>query len=169
MKLDQLCVYTSTLEMAEQSKITLGLQDSVWVRDEVYGNVKVMDKHGKWHEGISFGVLQFNYDTGMEYELLTYLDGPNWHDLHNVDQQPARIGHVGYHLEDGEEWPTHFGDCIVQEMITTKHSNPKVIEANRNYHYRIYDTVMQLGYYSKVIRRIGAGTKFTNTGVRHLA
>lgn len=169
MKLDQLCVYTSTLEVAEMAKVTLGLENAKWALDEVYGNVLVIDKHGKEHAGISRGILQFNYDTGMEYELLTYLDGPNWHDLHNIDQSPARVGHVGYHLEDGEEWPTHFGGSMVQEMITVTHSNQVAMEGDRRYHYRIYDTVMLLGYYSKVIRRLGRGTSFSMTGERNIA
>lgn len=160
MKLDQLCVYCGTEDDADDAKVTLGLQDAVWVRDEVLGYVSVKDRAGNWTTGVSEGILQFNYDTGMEYELLTYTSGPNWHDLHNLNQERARIGHVGYHLEDGEEFPEHWQDLMVQEMFTSRHSNPKVLEAKRNYHYRIYDTVDTLGYYSKVIRRLGPDTSY---------
>lgn len=160
MKLDQLCVYCGTEDDADDAKVTLGLQDAVWVRDEVEGLVWVKDRHGIITTGVSKGILQFNYDTGMEYELLTYVGGPNWHDLHNLNQERARIGHVGYHLEDGEEFPERWHGDMVQEMFTQVHSNPKVLEAKRKYHYRIYDTVGTLGYYSKVIRRLGPDTQY---------
>lgn len=164
MKLDQFCVYCDSTQRAEEAKAALGLLDAEWTKDNVTGLVTVRNRHNKLITGVSKGLLQFNYDTGMEYELLTYLDGPNWHNDHNPNQNPARVGHVGYHLEDGEDFPDKEGamwhDRCVQEMITIRHTNPKVLAANRRYHYRIYDTLTELGYYSKVIRRLGDGTSY---------
>lgn len=168
MKLDQLCIYAEDAASADRAKETLGLADKKWIIDNVRGKVIVIDIYGDRIIGESEGVLRFNYDLGMEYEILTYTDGPNWHDLHNSVQDAVRMGHVGFHLEDGEEFPDTAGTPLegkcVQEMLTLEHTNAAVIKAGRRYHYRIYDTVMELGYYTKIIRRIGDGTQYPIEG-----
>lgn len=155
MKLDQLCIFAVNEDAVLQAMATLNLEGEPWIYDNVKGRVSVMDRHGEWHYGESSGTLRFNYSTGMEIEILTYDDEMNWHTLHNANEAYARMGHVGYHLAKDEDWPEHLSDKMVQELMTYEHTNPQVIAAGRTYHYRIYDTVAELGYYTKVIRRLG--------------
>lgn len=155
MKLDQICVYANTEIDVDNAKADLNLSLADWVVDEVEGDVRVMDRSGYWHYGVSRGVLRFNYDLGIEFELLTYKDGMNWHNLNNRMWAPVMFGHCGYHLEKGEPWPEHLEHMLIQEMTTYRHTNPEVIRKDRTYNYRIYDTVPTLGHYTKVIRRLG--------------
>ena len=136
MKLDQLAYYAHNDEQVKAIKESMGLGGAEWVEDVAEGSVRTLTD-----SGTSKGHLRFNYDLGIELEILTYLDGPHWHE----GKVPFRRGkpflsHIGFHMDEGErppEWVTQIG-TLVQEMDTTKHTNEYVVEKGRTYHYEIY-------------------------------
>lgn len=155
MKFDQICCYAHTLAHAENIKASFGISKGKWVEDIVTGDVKVWER-GKMHEaGVSVGKLLFNYDLGIEFEILQYLAGPHWQTLRSEFQsRKGMISHFGFHLENEEPWPEIDETLLAQEMITTAHTNPFLVFRGRRYHYKIYDLRETTGAYHKFIRRI---------------
>ena len=154
MKIDQIAFYCSTLEQASQVKAQFGLINANWIQDTVVARSKVWDLQ----EQSNTAELQFNYDLGIELEILRYIKGPHWADpaqlLYNGFKVPF-ISHVGIHLDDGEEFPAMANCRLVQETWTISHTAPYLTTgpaAGRKYHYRIFE--MSPGSYIKYIRRI---------------
>jgi len=149
-KLNQIAYATKTVEARNTIKRLLGLEGADWVKDTVEGTVMIPGLR----PALSTALLEFNYDLGIEVEILTYLKGPNWHALRRdwADLPPTFLSHQGIHVE---EFPRRFdGPPLVQEMVTTQHTNPYLIEKKRTFHYKIYDTRPTLGIYTKFIKRI---------------
>jgi len=157
MKLDQIAFYARDLAQAARIKEQLGLASSDWVEDFVEGQVSVYTgiPHTKPEVGHSRAHLQFNYAFGTEVEILTYLDGPHWHEGFAA-QRPATkswLSHIGFHLADGEDFPDVQWP-LVQELVTEVHTNEYVLSRGRTFHYRIYDARKAFGCYIKYIKRI---------------
>jgi len=96
----------------------------------------------------------FNYDLGIELEILQYLEGPHCHLLNPLwPYEDATISHVGVHLGAEEEFPEMPAWKMVQEMITRSHTNPYLIKNKRRYHYKIFQQKAQHNYL-KFIKRI---------------
>lgn len=156
MKLDQIAFYARNANEEYAIKRQLGLLDSEWKTDFVTGEVwcrtVYSDKPNFSSE--SEAKLQFNYDRGIEIEILTYLHGPHWH-LFNPEMWMSKgfISHLGYHLDPDEDFPQQ-PDLLVQEMVTKTHTNNYVVSRGRHYHYMIFDTRQTLGCYSKYIKRL---------------
>lgn len=155
MKIDQIAFYCSTDEQADQIKAQFGLTDAQWIKDTVTSISKVWDVQ----EQSNVAELQFNYDLGIELEILRYIRGPHWADpaqlLYSSGFKVPFISHVGIHLEDGEEFPAMEHCKLVQETWTIKHTAKYLTEgpaAGRKYHYRIFE--LSHGSYIKYIRRI---------------
>jgi hypothetical protein len=156
MKIDQIAFYCSTDEQANQIKDQFSLRGADWVKDTVTAMSKVWD----FPEQPNKAELQFNYDLGIELEILRYISGKHWHDpatLLNPKQQFSVpfISHVGIHLEDGEDFPQMAHCKLVQETWTLSHTAPYLTTgpaAGRRYHYRIFE--LSPGSYIKYIRRI---------------
>lgn len=154
--LDQIAFYAPDERAADDVKMYFGLSDADWTEDHVTGNVRVFGEYED--EAESRARLLFNYDLGIELEILTYTDGPNWHAYRdNIcfgsglrEGSPPFVSHLGFHVNDGElpilPWP------IAQEMITTSHSNPAIHD--RRYAYRIFSTRAMLGVDLKYIKRL---------------
>lgn len=115
--------------------------------------------------GIIFGVegknsaeLSFNYDFGLELEILTYIDGLNWHGKRNPEGKEIFLSHLGLHVS-AQELETiklimeFMGIGIAQEVYTDSHTNP-VIKGKRKYHYVVFDSEEKLGFDLKLIERI---------------
>lgn len=159
MKLDQIAFYASTEEEAWQIKRMLGLHNAVWIEDMVTADSIVYDFNPL--KIINVGQLRFNYDMGVELEILTYREGTHWHmltnPLWNKDWGNGQrfISHVGFHLEDGEDFPNVPGARLVQETWTKEHTNAYIVEIGRKYHYKIYEVTP--GTYVKYIKRIHKG------------
>lgn len=158
MHLDQIAFYAHDGLQEEEIKKKLGLAEAEWIRDEVWGRVEVDALKGQFSRsrGHSRAILQFNYSYGIELEILTYLEGPQWHRSCETVGFPSRdpfISHFGIHLDDGEDFP-EMDLPLVQEMWTESHTNPYLIERQRTYHYRIYDARPTMGCYLKFIKRI---------------
>lgn len=97
--------------------------------------------------------LAFNYTLwpGLEYEVLRYVEGWNWH-MHKLKY--LATSHFGIHVQTAEEvsaWKAYYGEPL-QEVVTIHHSNPAC--ANRRYHYVILDARHNLGCELKIIRRL---------------
>lgn len=152
MKLDQIAYYAHSSDQAEEIKRLFNLvQDTVWVQDIVHGHCEL---HQNGRKLSSSGRLQFNYNLGIELEILTYFDNNHWHYGHSYFHtgQPF-LSHHGFHLEDDEPFP-ELAAPLVQEMFTRQHTNAYVTSRNRTYHYRIHDTRPWTGVFSKFIKRI---------------
>jgi hypothetical protein len=155
MKIDQVAFYCPTFEGEQRIKQGLGLLDKEWVRDEVTARSRVLGGNGTWIEvEPQVAELQFNYDLGIEVEILRYLNGMSWHDFSaNAEYIAARMSHVGMHVDEFPE--TIFP--LVQETWTKKHTNEFLTNPNsrgygRLYHYRVHH--MGIGAYLKFIKRI---------------
>jgi len=147
-KIDQLAFIAYNDEDEARIKAQLGLSDAKWVEDNVVATGTV-----KGHAGTNVAKLLFNYDMGMEVEILRYTDGDNY-----ADGIPGgHICHYGIHAEADKPAPT-FDAPIIQEVYTTSHTNEYLLSTGRTYHYTIYDTRATLGVCTKVIERIEANS-----------
>lgn len=163
MRADQIAFYALDDVQIEQIKAQLGLANSQWIKDTVTANSNVAVAEQGSMENIA--ELQFNYDLGIELEILRYISGPHWHlgnPLFNptplgdrIWTTPPFISHVGIHLDDGEEFPAMEQCKLVQETFTISHTAPYLTTgpaAGRKYHYRIFE--MSPGSYIKYIKRL---------------
>jgi hypothetical protein len=123
---------------------------SKWTLDTVTADGKV---HGQ--SGINTARLAFNYEAfdGNELEVLDYTHGRNWMDGHR-----PTVSHLGMHCTEAElaEWKELFaaeGIAIAQEVWTSEHTNPFLVQSGRRYHYCIFDTREILGTDLKFIVR----------------
>ena len=142
MKLDQIAYYAHNEEQVATVKEALGLLDAPWIEDTAEGSVgTVHPADGSWVEGRSKGHLRFNYDLGIELEILTYLDGPHWHEgKHEFRAGNPFISHIGFHMDADEpvpDWVKATGK-LVQLMDTDSHTNAYIVQKQRTYHYEIY-------------------------------
>jgi len=97
--------------------------------------------------------LEFNYDFGIELEILRYLEGYNYVDAFMPDT--TGLCHLGCHLRSGHQPPIDLqGIQIVQRVETTAHTSAYLQQTGRKYRYTIYDTRQILGVFFKVIERI---------------
>ena len=148
-KFDQLAIVVDSL--TRQDALTrLG----AWTADTVV--TKGVDNAGHLIENRAR--LMFNYDQWpMEYEVLLYEEGWNWHMLNPFQDSPY-LSHYGQHVPAGaagyeaiesakEQWP------VLQESVTQSHTNPTIAESRR-YRYVIFDTREHLGAELKLIQRL---------------
>lgn len=158
MKLDQIAYYAHNeyqwSSIADQFGICIARND--WVHDKVVGDLTLFNEDGSVkHDGQSTADLSFNYDMGIEFEILTYLKGRHWHDEKPEfrDGVPF-ISHIGFHMDPGEVVPKLILEKgqLVQHMQTISHLNPYLIEKKRRYVYEIY--AMPFGPDQKFIWRI---------------
>lgn len=142
MKADQIAFYVHNERQEQDVKEQLGLQDAEWVHDIVEGYVSVWHQAGPWVERrLSRAKLAFCYEREMEIELLTYLEGPHWHEKKSsfIRRQPF-VSHLGFHMDPGEKAPRSPLSRPVQVMDTFRHTNPYLLEKRRTYHYEIFDS-----------------------------
>ena len=155
MKLNQFCIYAADEFAADKVKASMNLLDKEWIVDTATGIV-TCPRLGVYDE-VSVGKLRFNYTLGTELEILTYLQGPHWHQLTDeFNNGEPFVSHWGYHLDHEEDFPAVDASLLVQEMKTIKHVNPFLIAAKRTYHYKIYDTRHINGVFMKYIKRVQA-------------
>lgn len=155
-KVDQIAYISRSTDETEEIKRALGFgPDAAWIEDFVVADGEVFG-----HRGTNTARLLFNYERGIEIEILQYTEGPNYAD--GVDETgggfygyipSGHVCHIGIHAEAGKEVPV-FDYPIAQRVETRSHTNPYLLEQKRTYRYTIYDTVAALGHYTKVIERI---------------
>lgn len=156
MKIDQIAFYCNSERCVAEVKKWFNLQEAKWIQDTVTGQSIIADG---CHTYVSQNVaeLQFNYDLGIELEILHYVKGDNWHMFNPAFSNKPFISHVGIHLGDDEDFPVMEGAKLVQETKTLSHTgeyltSPDSPGYGRKYHYRIFQTAP--GHYVKYIKRI---------------
>lgn len=143
-KIDQLAFISHSEENTRRIKESLGLQNADWIEDIVVASGEV-----RGESGTNKARLLFNYDMGIEVEILQYLEGPNYATVLGG----GRICHYGIHATAGKPVPT-FDAPIIQRVTTRSHTNEFLLKTGRRYRYTIYDTLATLGVFTKVIERI---------------
>lgn len=162
LKIDQLAFLARSDEDELAIKKQLNLANADWVEDYVVaeGFVRGARKPGEPRvPAVNTAKLLFNYDLGLEVEILRYTDGHNYADMGKV--KSCQLCHIGAHVEKGVELPETMKSWavaapIIQQVETKAHTNEFLIETGRRYRYTIYDTKALLGVYFKVIERLEA-------------
>jgi len=152
-KIDQLAYAAYSDYQVKCIKETLRLENANWVEDVVQAQGYVFGQHGI---ATNRARLLFNYDLGIELEILQYLDGPNY--LSKFEVSGQHIAHIGAHMEPGFD-PETFNPTYwpkVQQVETQQHTNPFLVETGRKYRYTIYDTRRVFGHFFKTIERLEA-------------
>lgn len=149
--MDQIAFIARNDDDERRLKRRFGLQDAEWIEDHV---VAVGTVRGKPAENTA--KLLFNYDLGIELEILRYTEGENYAD----DLNAMEMCHIGFHYSGVGAVPT-FDAPIIQQVETQSHTNEFLLESGRRYRYTIYDTFGKNGVYMKVIERIEPGMEPT--------
>lgn len=155
MKIDQIAYVCNTETDEEKLKKMLSLEKADWIQDRVSAKTKVWRENSSLiapSVGFNVAALQFNYDLGIELEILRYLEGPNWHE---TNKEGLFFSHVGVHLAPGESFPEMAGAKLVQETRTTEHTAEYLTTGagkGRTYHYKIFQ--ISPGNFIKFIKRI---------------
>jgi hypothetical protein len=155
MKVDQIAFYCQDEADAAALKRSLGLSNDEWISDTVTAESFIFGHNQKQ---TNVAMLQFNYQLGIELEIIRYVSGPHWHAARNPLAANRRFySHTGIHLDDGEDFPAP--GLLVQETWTQSHTAEYLTTgaaAGRRYHYRIFELAPAV--YIKYIRRIhGSG------------
>lgn len=143
-KIDQLAFISYGANDTWAIQKELGLLDAQWIEDICVASGEV-----RGEPGVNKARLLFNYDMGMEVEILQYLEGPNYAE----GLAGGRVCHYGIHAHAGMPAPS-FGAKVVQRVKTRSHTNDFLVRTGRRYQYTIYDTLHSLGVFTKVIERI---------------
>lgn len=149
-KIDQIAITHPDPESVIEALSALGFDE--WSRDTVTATGKVFDFPEI--DNIKAN-LYFNYQLipGIEFEILHYLNEPNWVELNG---QKYGMTHMGFHTDDMDKVKAIMkkaGHTIAQEVKTTCHTNP-AIKDTRRYHYVIFNTRFHLGFDLKAIQRL---------------
>jgi hypothetical protein len=143
-KLDQIAFLAHSDEDELAIKKRFGLEDAEWTEDHVVASGTVRGEQAE-----NEAKLLFNYDLGIELEILRYTAGENYTTL----LFPREICHIGFH-HSGEGDVPSFDAEVIQQVETSSHTNVFLLESGRRYRYTIYDTYAEHGVYMKVIERI---------------
>lgn len=158
LKIDQIAFASYSDDNETAIKAKLGLADAEWVEDEVVAEGFV---YPSGYSKTNRAKLLFNYDLGIEVEILRYLDGDNY--LQSQLIPACHVCHIGYHLEKGKTLPDMrlgsgikhtFDFKIAQQVETKSHTNQFLIDTGRRYRYTIYDAKRFFGTNLKVIERL---------------
>jgi hypothetical protein len=146
-KADQLAFIAFNDEDELAIKKQFGLENAEWVEDHVLARGEVRGLPGE-----NKAKLLFNYDLGIELEILRYLEGPNYAEW----LQGGSMCHVGFHYDPakGDGSVPTFDAPIIQRVETVSHTNQYLLDNGRKYRYTIYNTLSTLGVFTKIIERI---------------
>src|SRR5215467_11248353 len=104
MKMDQIAIAVGDAAQAATVMEHFHLQNEPWIDDIVTCKSWVLGEGAQEFENIAH--LRFNYSMGIEFEIIQWLEGPNWHlrspwyGLGN-----PYLSHIGVHLDPNEHWP----------------------------------------------------------------
>lgn len=147
MRFDQLAVVVADAEALARQRDLMEELDAQFTEDVVAAVGR--DAFGNRIHNTAH--LLFDYQTWpMEFELLYYVAGWNWHML--KPRTMPTVSHFGIHIDSRDEMEMWRGHSVVlQEVVTISHTNPE-IASSRRYHYMILD--LPLGAQLKLIRRL---------------
>jgi hypothetical protein len=165
LKIDQIAFCARTDEDERALKARFRLDKADWVEDHVVaeGYVRGGRQPGEPRglKNCNVAKLLFNYDLGIELEILRYLEGHNYVDQAEIPS--GQICHIGAHVEKGVDItdPSHglpidfvIPAPIIQQVETVTHTNDFLVKSGRRYRYTIYDTKPLLGVFFKIIERL---------------
>ena len=154
MKIDQIAYYVHDADQSQRIKKYFGLEKSEWITDTVVGDCDLWFRGDHVWSGESVAHLQFNYDLGIELEILTYESGRHWHQhKREFKKKQIFLSHVGVHM-DGDHFFNR-NNHTLQTMLTKSHTNPYLVEKGRTYYYEIHRSLV--GHDYKHIWRIEDG------------
>lgn len=150
IKMDQIAFHIADITQAIEIKKFFGLENATWVEDIAEGDGIFKPRPDYQITSKIVAQLMFNYDLGIELELLTYLEGHH-HFLQHPwwNEKKPFFSHIGIHIDEFPELPESFGPSL--ELKTYSHTNPYLIKKKRTYHYKIYNV---MGIPMKYIKRI---------------
>jgi len=143
-KIDQIAFLARTKGDVGPIKNRLGLGEAEWTEDIVTSKGFVAELPAE-----NTAKLLFNEDTGIQIEIIQYLDGPNY----TSGLRMGHVCHIGMHWDGSGDLP-YFPAPVAQEVWTQVHTNQAVLDLGRHYHYKIYDTRALFGVHFKVIERL---------------
>ncbi len=134
----------------------------IWTKDTVTAKGILKPEIGLVEIIENTAELRFNYDMfpGKEFELIHYIRGSNFLGC----RLPGTMSHFGVHvpvLNDFRDYLAQKGFTIVQEVITTEHTNPVVLQTGNHYHYAIFRHPA-LKVFWKLIQRLDSINKCLN-------
>lgn len=146
-EIDQIAVAVPGAVAADNMMRRMGGE---WVEDTVTFKELAEGTEGQYK-------LHFNYDMGVEFEILVWQTGPFWLATKMLGRG-AVVSHYGTHVENAISAAAgaanHYGAEVVQAVETIGHTNPLLVEQGRRYRYAIVDTRDLLGADLKFIERI---------------
>lgn len=148
--IEQIAIAVGDITDMKKLLTIFGCKD--WVEDTVNAKGLIM---GQNKICSNTAILNFNYDLGVELELLKYTDGENWHAAKG--KRPPFISHMGFHIDDIDDMEKirenmyKQGIGIAQEVFTVSHTNDT---KGKKYHYIVFNSESKLGFDLKIIRRI---------------
>ena len=151
-KIEQIAIATDDYMEVLNNFIALGLYS--WKQDEVVATGKVFGE-----EGTNRAVLNFNYDLGVELEVLEYKEGANWHQKRIKEGAKFPfLSHIGYHvtaeeLEVIRKKLANIGIEVAQEVFTDSHTNAYLLKKKRKFQYVVFDSKDRFGFDLKLIVR----------------
>lgn len=160
-KFEQIAFYTPNIEASKDVYRYLGCK--TWMDDTVTARGRVGQREQKEPNTIiNVATLAFNYDLGIELELIKYNAGMNWHRKAGRIEDDGHcsvpfLSHMAYHTEgmaDEKKRLLNSGFHIVQDVRTISHTSVPLMESGRRYNYVIFATRDVLGFDVKVIERI---------------
>ncbi len=166
-KFDQIAFYVPDMDAAKRAYRALGCD--TWVDDMVtaQGKIGVVKDSRKHPTEVNVAHLAFNYQLGIELELIQYKAGNNWHQVGGrVDEANSCAhpfaSHMSWHTEDIAVEHSAFeskGLHVIQDVVTLSHTNPHLVESGRKYRYIIFDSRNLIGFDLKLIQRVDNGAR----------
>ncbi len=151
----QVAFYTYNITSTKGYYWNLGCRN--WIDDTVTAEGYI---GGNKNKETNVAQLAFNYDLGVELELITYLAGNNWHKhCGRLESDSAFPSHMSYHVTGAEraELTRKFVKCgwpIVQDVTTISHTNNALISSGKRYRYVVFNSRVNIGFDIKLIERI---------------
>lgn len=146
-KIDQIAV---TVPGAVTATAMMKRMGGEWVEDIVTFKELAEGREGQYK-------LHFNYDMGVEFEILVWRTGPFWLATKML-AGVAMVSHYGTHVKNALSAAAgaanHYRADILQAVETIGHTNPLLVEQGRRYRYAIVGTRDLLGADLKFIERI---------------
>lgn len=134
LKIDQIAIATKDSFKLLKLLTNLGLTE--WTRDVVIAEGSVRGEESL----TNCAILNFNYQMGIEFEVLEYTNGKSWHDeLRKLEGDANFLSHIGYHLKDeiGEVESVRYADETkerkLMDRVVVKTAEEQLLEIKLNF------------------------------------
>lgn len=130
----QQAFYVHNDSQFHEIKARFNLVREDWIEDIATGDVWL---DGEYQQQQSVAHLRFCYKFPVEFEVLTYVSGPHWHQSKEAFKEGRPfLSHIGIHMnpEDVAPWSVFPS----QRMMTVMHTNQYLNKKKRKFLYEIY-------------------------------